>query len=250
MTKRLRVKTFALEELQSCQRCPRLRHQFKQLRVRYPDYWNRPVAGAGPETASLLLVGLAPGLHGANRSGIPFEGDSSGDLIHKTLGKLGLSGSVRITNVLKCLPKQNKPSTEELGRCHRFFEAEIDSFCRGGGRAIFALGRVAHERVLKTLGLRLALYPFAHSAVHRLSPELTLVDSYHCSRYNTQTGRLTETMFRLALRQAAKAAGVLTDKGSSAKSSVAMQAAANGLPTSRSGAKKKNKTVKIKPKKS
>jgi len=194
------------EALQKCQRCPALRHQFSRLRRQYPDYWNLPVPGTGPEDAKLMILGLAPGLHGANRTGIPFVGDASGNLLHKTLAKLELTDAVRITNVLKCLPKQNKPSGAELGRCHRFLVPELEAFIDAGGQVIFALGRVAHDRVLKSMDVPLASRAFAHGAIHALPGGLFLVDSYHCSRYNTQTGRLTETMFLEALSAAARLA--------------------------------------------
>ena len=195
------------EGLLSCARCPALRYQFKQLRQKYPDYWNKPVPGTGPTLSPLLIVGLAPGLHGANRTGVPFEGDASGHLLHATLQHLNLTGRVRITNVLKCLPRQNKPSGAELTRCKPYFEQEMQDFIETKGRAIFALGRVAHERTLAVLGCKQRDHTFAHGAVHVFANGLTLVDSYHCSRYNTQTGRLTAEMFGDAMRQAASIAG-------------------------------------------
>jgi uracil-DNA glycosylase family 4 len=192
--------------LLKCRRCPALRHQFSKLRVTYPDYWNLPVVPSGPSTAPLLIVGLAPGLHGANRTGIPFEGDSSGNLLQAALEALDLVDRVRITNVLKCLPRQNKPTTAELNRCHGYLEQEIAEFTGQGGRAIFAVGRVAHERVLKALGFKQSAFAFGHGAVHALPGPLWLIDTYHCSRYNTQTGRITPAMFEDALACAANLA--------------------------------------------
>jgi uracil-DNA glycosylase len=192
--------------LLKCRRCPALRHQFVKLRTTYPDFWNLPVVPSGPSTAPLLIVGLAPGLHGANRTGIPFEGDASGSLLQAALERLNLVGQVRITNVLKCLPRQNKPTTAELNRCHGYIEQEIEDFIGQGGHAIFAVGRVAHERVLKVLGFKQSAFAFGHGAVHELSDPLWLIDTYHCSRYNTQTGRITPAMFEDALALAARLA--------------------------------------------
>ncbi len=196
------------QTLLSCARCPALRYQFKQLRLKHPDYWNKPVPGTGPKSSPLLIVGLAPGLHGANRTGVPFEGDASGNLLHATLQRLNLTGRLRITNVLKCLPRQNKPSGAELTRCRPYFEQELNDFIRSKGKVIFALGRVAHERTLGVLQYKQRDHIFGHGAVHTLASGLTLVDSYHCSRYNTQTGRLTAEMFGEAMTEAARIAGL------------------------------------------
>lgn len=173
-----------------------------------PDGFNAPVPSFGSLNAPLLIVGLAPGLNGANRTGRPFTGDWAGDLLYATLLRYGLaSGSYgesaddglilrgcRITNAVRCVPPENKPTPAEQKSCRPFLAAEIAAMPRL--RAIVALGAVAHHAVLGTLELRKATYPFAHAALHSLPDGLLLADSYHCSRYNTNTGRLTEDMFR------------------------------------------------------
>lgn len=194
------------EALLKCQRCPALRRQFKGLRQRYPDYWNKPVPAVELAGADILIIGLAPGLHGANRTGIPFEGDASSKFLRAVLEQLDLIEKVSITNVLKCLPEQNKPKTDELKRCERFFLPEIKAFKARSHGVLFALGRVAHERIIHALGLRQKDYPFVHARAHRLDTAHWLVDSYHSSRYNTQTGRLTEAMLITAVETAARLA--------------------------------------------
>lgn len=180
-----------------------MQRQFRQLRKTFPDYWNRPVPPTGNPDASLLVVGLAPGKHGANCTGVPFKGDAAGELLYGVLEAFGLTHKVRITNAVKCLPVANLPNTGEVDNCRRFLEAELDT-----PRVILALGGIAHRATLKALGLPLAPYKFAHGVVHTLGARL-LVDSYHCSRYNTQTGRLTEAMFRDVVELAATRAGLL-----------------------------------------
>ena len=189
-----------------CRRCPRLRHHFKRLRSRYPDYHNAPVPGFGDSAARLLIVGLAPGLHGANRSGRVFTGDASGDLLFETLHRFGfcnqpVSRSVadgmrlddcRITNAVKCVPPQNRPNRTELSRCGDYLRAEL-AVVRP--TVVVALGRLAHDSVLRALGLPLASHAFAHGAEHALDGGPLLIDSYHCSCYNIQTRRLTAEMF-------------------------------------------------------
>ncbi len=177
------------------------------MRRAHPDYHARPVPPFGDPAARLLIVGLAPGLHGANRTGRPFTGDYAGILLYATLHRHGF-GSVaesvsaddglvlrncRITNAVKCLPPENKPTTEEVRTCNPFLAAELDSLPIGG--VLLALGQVAHNAVLRALGLKQAAWRFAHAAEHALPNGMMLVDSYHCSRYNTQTRRLTEGMF-------------------------------------------------------
>ena len=183
------------------------------MRTANPDYHARPVAPFGPDRAALLVVGLAPGLHGANRTGRPFTGDHAGILLYKTLYGHGFAshpGSAdpkdglvlkdcRVTNAVKCLPPQNKPTPEEIGRCNRYLAAEIGSV---RPRAILALGAIAHRAVLMALGLSPGKWRFAHHAVHDL-PAARLFDSYHCSRYNTQTKRLTDGMFQAVIRDIA-----------------------------------------------
>jgi uracil-DNA glycosylase family 4 len=196
---------------ESCRLCPRLQRQFKSLRQRYPDYWNKPVPASGDSESSLLIIGLAPGMHGANKTGVPFTGDASGELLFKTLSRLGIETQVRITNVVKCLPVKNAPNKKELDNCRRFLRAELEAHRAGKNDVLFALGGVAHNSILKTYGLTLSHFPFQHGAVHSFADGGCLVDSYHCSRYNTQTGRLTEGMFYQVLSKAARLAGLLIE---------------------------------------
>jgi uracil-DNA glycosylase family 4 len=210
-----------LQPLLNCQRCPALRAQFKRLRVLYPDYWNRPVPASGPEAAPLLIVGLAPGLKGANRTGKPFVGDASGALLSQVLERLGALNQVRITNVVKCLPRSNKPSGPEIKRCQPFLMEDLFE-SNGLGQAsvvvdarearypvYFALGRTAHEEVVRAFGLKLKDCAFKHGARHQLTRDVWLYDSYHCSRYNVQTGRITEAMLHSVLKRALKKAKIL-----------------------------------------
>lgn len=191
-----------------CKRCPRLAAFRDANRAAYPAFRNAPVPAFGPLDAPVLVVGLAPGLKGANRTGRPFTGDYAGDLLYPTLLTYGLADGAygreaddglrltgcRITNAVRCVPPQNKVTGAEAEACRPFLIDEIAAM--GRLRAILALGRVAHEAVLTTLGLRKSAYPFAHAARHALPSGLTLADSYHCSRYNVNTGRLTDAMFR------------------------------------------------------
>ena len=220
-----------MKPLLECQKCPALRAQFKRLRVQYPDYWNRPVPAHGPEDSPLLIVGLAPGLKGANRTGVPFVGDASGVLLTKVLQRLNALDQVRITNAVKCLPRNNKPSGLEVKRCRPYFEADLfesvewrsdkppqassrrDAAAEGPlgqprHAVYFALGRVAHDEVVRAFGFKLSALSFKHGARHRLAKDVWLYDSYHCSRYNVQTGRMTETMLHNVLRRALKQAGL------------------------------------------
>jgi uracil-DNA glycosylase family 4 len=169
------------------------------------------VAASGPEKTALLIVGLAPGLHGANKTGIPFNGDASGDLLFKVLRHFQLETRVRITNAVKCLPVENKPSSLELNNCQKFLLPEVEIHLQqAGSTVILCLGQIAHRSVIKALALKQSQYPFGHGAIHDLNEQQWLVDSYHCSRYNTQTGRLTESMFQSAVKSAAELAGYLT----------------------------------------
>lgn len=179
---------------ENCRRCRRLVNQFKRLSVKHPDYWNKPVPAHGPSEASLLIVGLAPGLHGANKTGIPFVGDASGNLLHDVLASLKLTGRVKITNAVKCLPVKNLPSAQEVNNCSRYLKDELEAHRLIPDATLLVLGGVAHKAVVKALGARQADFPFGHGAVHHVEG-LQIVDSYHCSRYNTQTGRLTRQMF-------------------------------------------------------
>lgn len=195
-----------------CRLCPRLATFRDQNRARFaadPEgpWHNAPVASFGPGDARLLVVGLAPGLRGANRTGRPFTGDWAGDLLYATLLKYGLAHGtyaeraddglrltgVRICNAVRCVPPENKPTPAEIATCNRFLAEEIAGLPRLS--AILALGAIAHAAVLRALGQRQAAWRFAHAAIHRLPGQPVLIDSYHCSRYNTNTGRLTEPMF-------------------------------------------------------
>lgn len=190
-----------------CRDCPRLADFLDQVALKHPDYHARPVAPFGDDNARLLIVGLAPGMHGANATGRPFTGDHAGILLYKTLFEYGFSNQpesvsrddelqlfdCRITNAVKCLPPQNKPLLDEVKQCNHYLRAEIDGLPTPA--VILALGKLAHDAVLRVLGMRLSAYPFGHAAMHSVAGELYLIDSYHCSRYNTQTRRLTPEMF-------------------------------------------------------
>ncbi len=201
-----------------CRHCPRLAGFLADLRTEHPAYWNKPVPAFGDPAARLLIVGLAPGRHGANATGRPFTGDFAGILLYRTLHALGLASApaslrrdddlqllgCRITNAVKCLPPQNKPTTPEVNTCNRFLTRELDALPVGA--VVLALGTVAHRAVLKALARKQADFRFAHGACHRLDDDRWLVDSYHCSRYNTQTGRLTPEMFARAVAEAKRLA--------------------------------------------
>jgi len=196
-----------------CRHCPRLAAHLDSVRARHPDYHCRPVPPFGDPDAPLLIVGLAPGEHGANATGRPFTGDHAGILLYRTLHAFGLASApvsrdtddglqlhgCRITNAVKCLPPGNKPTGAEVRACNAFLTAELRQY---PPRVVLALGRVGHEAALRALGLRPGRFPFGHGAVHGLEAGPTVVDSYHCSRYNTQTRRLTETMFHDVFRTA------------------------------------------------
>ena len=191
-----------------CQHCPRLSAFLGAVRDEYPDYYARPVPPFGAEDPKLLVVGLAPGMHGANATGRPFTGDYAGILLYKTLHDYGFSNrgvsksandgltlkGARITNAVKCLPPQNAPTTDEINECNAYLRDEIAAL--KPGTVILALGTIAHQAVLKALGLKAGAHRFAHGAEHRLTHGLILIDSYHSSRYNMNTRRLTEAMFR------------------------------------------------------
>jgi uracil-DNA glycosylase family 4 len=192
----------------NCPLCPRLADFRKQARVREPGWHNAPVDSFGDPKAQLLIVGLAPGLQGANRTGRPFTGDYAGDLLYATLLEYGFAKGAyqarpddglrlvdcRISNAVRCVPPQNKPLPAEINTCRQFLIATIAGM--PSVRAIVALGRIAHDSTLKALGLRSAAAPFAHGAVHTAGNTIKLYDSYHCSRYNTNTRVLTPEMFR------------------------------------------------------
>ena len=198
---------FPSEPDRNCPLCPRLVDFRQSIRMREPDWFSSPVPSFGDPKAALLIVGLAPGLHGANRTGRPFTGDYAGDLLYATLLEYEFARGTyqarpddgltlvdcRIANAVRCVPPQNKPTPNEINTCRQFLLATLAAMPRL--RAIVALGRVAHESVVKALRLRAAAAPFSHGATHA-ADQLTLYDSYHCSRYNTNTRVLTPTMFR------------------------------------------------------
>ncbi len=206
---------FPAEHFQlDCRACPRLSDFLDQVSDQYPEYHARPVPPFGDAQARLLIVGLAPGMHGANATGRPFTGDFAGVLLYQTLHKFGYASAAqslhkddglqlhncRITNAVKCLPPQNKPTTAEARECNHFLKAELNDL--PANSIVLALGGIAHNAVLRTLDEKLSAHKFGHRAIHEL-PTLTLVDSYHCSRYNTQTKRLTEAMFEDVFRDLA-----------------------------------------------
>lgn len=190
-----------------CQLCPRLSGFLADVQQQHPDYYAKPVPSFGCETPRLLIVGLAPGMHGANRTGRPFTGDYAGILLYQTLHKFGFATrnasiqvddgleliDCRITNAVRCLPPQNKPEASEINMCNNYLRDELDVL--GKGSILIALGNIAHQAVLKASGLKAKDRKFAHNARHDLPNGLALIDSYHCSRYNTQTKRLSPEMF-------------------------------------------------------
>jgi uracil-DNA glycosylase family 4 len=196
-----------VSDLQNCQRCPRLTDYRIEQKIIFPEYHCLPVAAFGPADAKLLIVGLAPGLHGANASGRPFTGDASGDMLFATLHKYGFASQAisssgddnmrlvdcRVTNAVKCVPPKNRPLGDEIKRCNTYLRAEISSLCAGS--VVLALGTIAHRSVLKALDLQPSKMLFAHLAEHQISSQFNLIDSYHCSRYNINTGRLNKAMF-------------------------------------------------------
>jgi uracil-DNA glycosylase family 4 len=216
-----------IEPADDCSLCPRLAEMRSANKIAEPDWHNAPVPNFGGTDSRLLIVGLAPGLRGANRTGRPFTGDFAGGLLYETLIAYGfaegryearaddgldLNGCV-ITNAVRCVPPQNKPTAQEIGACRGFLRATIDAL--PDLEAIVALGRVAHESVVRALGLKAAALPFAHGAEHRLThpgrdglgAALALFDSYHCSRYNTNTGVLTPQMFHSVFANVRKRLG-------------------------------------------
>jgi uracil-DNA glycosylase family 4 len=189
-----------------CPLCPRLKTFRNANRAKYPDWFNDPVPSFGPLTARILIAGLAPGLQGANRTGRPFTGDWAGDLLYATLLKHGLAKGTyeeraddslelvncRIANAVRCVPPQNKPEPSEIKTCRQFLKSELEIL--PNVRVILALGKIAHDSVCDTLGARKALHPFKHGVAYDIGA-FKLISSYHCSRYNTNTGVLTAKMF-------------------------------------------------------
>jgi uracil-DNA glycosylase len=199
---------FGPEAPAKCTRCPRLVAYRKENEIQEPDWFNGAVPSFGTAQARLLIVGLAPGRNGANRTGRPFTGDYAGDLLYQTLLEFGFAkGEYRarpddglklidcmITNAVRCVPPLNKPEPSEIANCRPFFEARLASLPKL--KVILALGRIAHDQTLTALSKKKTFHPFAHGARHELSPSCVLYDSFHCSRYNTNTRRLTTEMFR------------------------------------------------------
>lgn len=203
----------------ACTACPRLKRHLATVRRAFPTYYTRPVPPFGDRRARLLIVGLAPGKHGANATGRPFTGDHAGIILYRYLHRFGFADRAesraaddglalrdcRITNAVKCLPPDNKPSTAEIATCNRYLRAELNRLKPGA--VILALGTVAHKSILRALDVRASSCAFRHGAAYRLPNDLHLVDSYHCSRYNTQTRRLTEPMFAQVFTQIAALLG-------------------------------------------
>jgi uracil-DNA glycosylase family 4 len=195
-----------IEPSHDCPLCPRLMAFRHQNRAKHPDWFNGPVPCFGPMEAPIAIAGLAPGLQGANRTGRPFTGDWAGDLLYDTLLKLGLAKGVyeeraddtlelvncRIVNSVRCVPPQNKPEPSEIATCRQFLISELEAMAKL--KVILALGKIAHDSVLRAHGKKIAAHPFRHGGVYALGP-VTLISSYHCSRYNTNTGVLTTQMF-------------------------------------------------------
>ena len=195
------------EPPRDCDLCPRLRAFLLELREKFPDWHNAPVPSFGDPNAELLVIGLAPGKHGANRTGRPFTGDWAGDLLYGTLDKYGFSeGSydarpddglslknAMITNAVRCLPPHNKPVGAECASCRPFLAEQISGMPTL--KVLMTLGKISHDNTIRSIGLRLADYPFGHHKVYDLPNGMRLYSSYHCSRYNTNTKRLTEEMF-------------------------------------------------------
>ena len=204
----------ATEPPHDCPLCPRLAAFRDGLRSEYPGWWNAPVPAFGDPDAWLVIVGLAPGKHGANRTGRPFTGDYAGELLYATLAKYGLSEGTfearpddglqlrgaMLVNAVRCLPPENKPTPEEIRTCRPFLEAPIAALPKA--KVFVALGQIAHQSTVKALGGRLPKAKFGHLAEHRMPDGRLLIDSYHCSRYNQNTGRLTAPMFEAVFERA------------------------------------------------
>ena len=190
-----------------CDDCSRLSKFLQKIRKEYPEYYSKPVPSFGKSRPLLLIIGLAPGLHGANATGRPFTGDFAGIILYEMLYKYGFSNkksststrdglklkNCRITNAVRCLPPQNKPIGEEVNNCNRYLADELNNISKKA--VVLCLGQIAHRSTLKALTLRQSKYPFKHGKFYNLDDGRVIVDSYHCSRYNTQTKRLTEAMF-------------------------------------------------------
>jgi len=201
------------EAPKDCDLCPRLRQFILDQRDKEPDWFNGAVPSFGPEDAELLIIGLAPGMTGANRTGRPFTGDWAGDLLYATLAKFELSyGSydmrpddglelrrTMITNAVRCVPPQNKPVGAEINQCRPFLSSRIAALSKV--KVLLCLGKISHDSTVRTLGARLKDHPFGHATEYKIG-DITLLSSYHCSRYNTNTKRLTEEMFEQVFARA------------------------------------------------
>jgi uracil-DNA glycosylase family 4 len=209
----------------SCRRCTRLASFLDSVKHENPEYFCKPVPPFGDPDARLLIVGLAPGMHGANRTGRPFTGDHAGILLYGTLHKLGFASAAtstdagdglrlddaRITNSVKCLPPANKPLPQEIKTCNEYLAAELAQSPKV--RVVLALGAIAHAAVLRAVGLKAGDFKFAHAAEHAIGAGRVLLDSYHCSRYNTQTRRLTTAMFEDIMKRAQSLLGARAADG-------------------------------------
>jgi len=198
----------------NCRKCPRLAAFLDTVKENNPDYHCKPVPSFGDSAARFLIVGLAPGMHGANRTGRPFTGDHAGILLYRTLHAFGFSNQAeavavndglslincRITNAVRCLPPDNKPVGAEINTCNAYLTYELRALAQNS--VVLALGGIAHRAVIRAMTLRQAAHPFGHAAEHDIAPGIMLLDSYHCSRYNTNTGRLTNEMFRSVFARA------------------------------------------------
>jgi uracil-DNA glycosylase len=203
-----------------CTQCPRLAEFLAEVHHKYPSYWARPVPSFGADAPRIVIVGLAPGMHGANQTGRPFTGDYAGILLYETLYEFGLATrpqsisaddglelrNARIVNAVKCLPPENKPLPDEIRRCNAYLRTELQAL--PSARVILGLGRIAHDGVLLARGLKSREFTFGHGREHRLDATTHLVNSYHCSRYNTQTRRLTAEMFKTVVARACELAGL------------------------------------------
>lgn len=205
--------TYPPEAPRDCRLCPRLAEYIDQSRIKNPDWYNGPVESFGDTNAKLLVIGLAPGITGANRTGRPFTGDWAGDLLYGTLAKFGFSegvydrrpddgvtlNSAMITNAVRCVPPQNKPIGAEINQCRGFLKARMAAL--PSLKVLLCLGKISHDSTMRTLGLRLRDYPFGHASEYQAGG-YTILSSYHCSRYNTNTRRLTPEMFEQVFARA------------------------------------------------
>ena len=222
IAKRPNIAAFTADETYDpgCTRCPRLASFLAESHAKYPSYWCRPVPAFGVTAPRIVVVGLAPGMQGANRTARPFTGDYAGVLLFQTLYDVGLATqptsvsyddplkliNTRIVNAVKCVPPENKPLPDEIRNCNLFLRAEIAKLA--SARVYVALGRIAHDAILSAMDLKRSQFTFGHAAEHALGQTRHLIDSYHCSRYNTQTRRLTPEMFKAVLSRACKLAQV------------------------------------------